>query len=215
MGMAGCDGLIGGHETAEAFLIHSSVAMGDDFKCDIIDAWQTGGWAIAQPRQFSAVAFGQVPLGHANLFFDQIEIIQQPFPGRCDASAPLHCLSHQIADFQQDGFTLGQSSEKLIRFMVRAHRVQSREDLAMLFHLLGAKQLRPQWGFIASILLCRAVSPDLVRQPAPAIKETCGGHFQIRGSLRSRSRRGLRAKAGTSRAAVAWGINKCGLRSRR
>ena len=31
-------------------------------------------------RQLPAVPLGQVSLGHANLLFDEIEVIEQPFP---------------------------------------------------------------------------------------------------------------------------------------
>ena len=69
----------------------------------------------SEPRQLPAVPFGQVSLGHANLFFDQIEVIQQPFSGRRNAAVRLHRLCHQIANFDQDRFILGQPRQKLIR----------------------------------------------------------------------------------------------------
>ncbi len=74
--------LVGGYETAETFRIDPSIAVRDRLQRDVIHARKPGRWAVQQARQFPAVTLGQVSLGRANLFFDQIEVVEQPFPGR-------------------------------------------------------------------------------------------------------------------------------------
>jgi hypothetical protein len=56
-----------------------------------------------------------VSLGRADLFFDQVEVIEQPFLGWCD---PLVCRNRrreQIADFNQNMFVVSQPRQKPVR----------------------------------------------------------------------------------------------------
>jgi hypothetical protein len=64
--------------------------MGDDLQREVIDARQSGGWSLEQARQLPAVALGEMSLGGADLIFDQIKIVEQPFAGRRDpGSGPI------------------------------------------------------------------------------------------------------------------------------
>ena len=204
--LQGRDRLIGRDETAETFRVHPSVAMRDDFKRDVVDPGQAGRWTVAQPGQFAAIPFGQVPPGQANLFFDQVEVIEQPFSGRCDASTSLHRLGHQIPHIQQDGFILSQSSEQRVGLVLGTDGMQPREGLAMLLHLLGTEELRSQRQLITGIGHGRRLSAQASGQLTPACKNICAAHLQIRDSLRSRSRRwsaGYRQRTGPSRTVLA------------
>ena len=80
------DGLVGRDKTGKAIHIQSAVAMRDRLERDVIDAWKAGRRAVHQSRESAAVAFRQMPLGSANLFFDEIKVIEKPFAGRCDAA---------------------------------------------------------------------------------------------------------------------------------
>ena len=60
--LQGGDGLVGGDEAAENFRIHPPIAVRDRLQRDVIDARQTGRWAVHQARQFPAVPFGKCRL---------------------------------------------------------------------------------------------------------------------------------------------------------
>src|SRR4030067_270563 len=59
-----------------------SIAWRDRLQGDVVHARKSGRWAGKQSRQFPAVPLRQVSPGRANLFFDQVEVVEQPFPGR-------------------------------------------------------------------------------------------------------------------------------------
>lgn len=61
----------------------------------------------------------------------------------------------QFAGLQHNVFILGQAREQLIRRALCAKTVRGRQGLAMLFHLVGAKQLRAQRWRIADGLQSR------------------------------------------------------------
>jgi hypothetical protein len=44
-----------------------------------------------------------MPLGGANLFFDQIKVVEQPFPRRGNPAVCLDRLNQQVANFNEDG----------------------------------------------------------------------------------------------------------------
>ena len=79
----------------------------------------------SKARQFPAVPLGQVSLGHANLFFDQIEVVEQPFPGRRNPAVRLYRLCQQIADSDQDVFILGQPRSSWSEPVLRTQLVQA------------------------------------------------------------------------------------------
>ena len=149
--LEGGDRLVGGDETAEAFRIDPSVAVRDRFERDVVHARKPGRWAVRQARQLPAVPLGQVSLGRADLLFDQIEIIEQPFAGRRDPAVRLDRLCQQIADSDQDVFILSQPAQQLVRSAVRAQLVQASQGLAVLLHLIGAEELRTQRWLAAGV----------------------------------------------------------------
>jgi hypothetical protein len=53
-----------------------------------------------------------VSLGRANLLFDEIEIVEQPFPGRRDPAVRLDRGRQQVAGLDQDRLVLGQPLQK-------------------------------------------------------------------------------------------------------
>ena len=83
-------------------------------------------------------------LGRANLFFDQIEVVEQPFPGRRNPAVRLDRRRQQIAGSDQDAFVLRQPRQQLVRSASRTQRVRFRQGLAMLLHLVAAEQFRSQ-----------------------------------------------------------------------
>jgi hypothetical protein len=98
--------------------------------------------------------------GRANLFFDQIEVVEQPFPGRRNPTIRHDRLHQQAAGSGQDAFILGQSRQELIRRISRAQFVQARQGPAMLLHLIAAEQFRSQRWLADGVLFCQTVSAE-------------------------------------------------------
>ena len=135
MGMAhkfaqlqGGDRLVGRDETAETFRIHPAIAVRDRLQRDVVHARKPGRRAVQQARQLPAVTLRQVSPGRANLFFDQIEVVEQPFPGRRNPAVGLDRLCQQLADFQQEIFILGQPRQKSVPRTSRLQLVRTRKE---------------------------------------------------------------------------------------
>src|SRR5688500_13695010 len=95
--------------------------------------------------------------GHANLFFDEIEVIEQPFTGGRNPAGRLHRLRQQIANSDEDVFVLRQPTQKLVWSLVRTQPMQTGQDLAVLLHLINAEELRTQRWLAAGVLFCQVV----------------------------------------------------------
>jgi len=105
-----------------------------------------------------------VSLGRANLFFDQIEVVEQPFRGRRNPAVRLDRLRQQIAGSNQDAFILSQPAQKPVRSASHIQPVRARQNLAMLLHLVAAEEFRSQRWLVAGVLLAQAVSAETCPQ---------------------------------------------------
>ena len=161
------DGLVGGHEAAETLGIHAPVAVRDRLQRDVVYARKPGRRPGRQARQFPAVAFRQVSPGRADLLFDQVEVVEQPFPGRRNRALRLDRCSEQIEGTDQDAFVLRQPREEPVRNAFQSQTVRARQGLAMALHLLAAEQLRAQRLFVAGETISRCDSP----QPHPKARQ--------------------------------------------
>ncbi len=79
--------LIGGDKSTERCRINLRIHMRNQFEHDVIDARQSGARAVQEAGQLPAVVTGQMPLGHLDLLFDQVKVVEQPFGGGSDAPA--------------------------------------------------------------------------------------------------------------------------------
>ena len=147
----GSDGLVCRHEAAKAVLVYAAVAVRDGLQGEVIHTGQAGRWAIRQARQFPAVASRQVALGCADLFFDQVEVVQEPFTGRGDAAVRADRGREEIARPDQYGFVRGQPWQQLVCSAPGSQFVGGGQRLAMLLHLIGAEQLRSQRRLFVSV----------------------------------------------------------------
>src|SRR6185503_9344057 len=96
------------------------VAVRDGLEGDVVDARQAGRRAREQARQLAAVCLGEVALGGADLLFDQMEVVEQPFPGRRDPAARRDGRLQELAGGNQDTFVPGQAREELVAAAARA-----------------------------------------------------------------------------------------------
>ncbi len=165
----GGDRLIGRDETVEVLGVDPTIAVGDDLQGKVIDARQSGGWSLEQARQLPAVALGEMSLGGADLIFDQIKIVEQPFAGRRDPTVLRDGGHEQSADADQDGFILGQASEQAVRRMSGHQGMRIGQALAVLFHLHGTEELRAQRRLVAD----RRFDRTLTGKPSPELNAGC------------------------------------------
>ncbi|MCY1465249.1 hypothetical protein D9M71_833700 [compost metagenome] len=76
--------------------------MSNGLQGDVVDPRQAGRRAFGQAGQLAAIAVGQVGPGGTDVFFDQVEVVQQPFRRRGGASAgKLYGLERRAAAFEQ------------------------------------------------------------------------------------------------------------------
>ena len=146
--------LVGGHETRQAFGVDPAVPVGDRLEREVVHTRQAGRRAVREPRQFAAVPLGQVPPGRANLLLDEVEVVEEPLGCRCDASVRRDRLGQQVADFDQDAIVLREPRQQPVR-VARRQTVREREVPAVLLHLIGAEQLRPQRRLLADVFRVR------------------------------------------------------------
>ena len=83
--VSGSIDLVRRDEPAEGLGVHAPVAMRDHLQREVIDARQCTRGSLCKARKSLAVTLGQVLPGRADLFFDQVEIVEQPFAGRRNA----------------------------------------------------------------------------------------------------------------------------------
>lgn len=140
---------------------------------------KTGRWTIQQSRQFPAVTLWQVSSGRANLIFNKIEVIEQPFPGRRNTAGCLNSLSQEIADFEQHAFIISQPRQKPVLCMFQPQLVLTRQGLAMLLHLITAEQFRPQRRLSDGTLLYPAVSAEPRPQMGQVPQDAFAAYLQV------------------------------------
>ena len=150
--------LVGSHEAAQGFGIDAAIAMRDRLEGDVIDARLPGRRPVRQARQLAAVAFGQMPLGGADLLFDQVEIVEQPLAGRRDPALLAGHGSQQLADADQLAFVRGQTPEQAVPFVTGSQPVRRRQRLAVLRHLIGTVQFGTQRCVLAGQRPCPSVA---------------------------------------------------------
>ena len=86
----------------------------------------------------------------ADLLFDDIEIVEQPFPSRSHAPLFLDVFRQQAVYVPQHPLVFGQARQKTIVRACVCDLVHSGKDLAMLLHLRDAEKLRPEGEFLGN-----------------------------------------------------------------
>ena len=143
-----CRALIGGDEAREIFDGEAAVAVCDGFQRDVVHAGKSGRRAARQARQFPAIAFRQMTLREPYLFFDQVEIIEQPFAGRRYRPVRIDGLHEQSANVDEQGSVFRQARQQQIRSAGSRDAVVFAECFAVLFELIAAEQFRSQRLFL-------------------------------------------------------------------
>ena len=153
--------------------------MRDRFERKIVDTRKLGRGPLRQPGKLAAVPLGQVPLGRADLLFDQVEIVEQPFRGGRDAAIGRDRCRQQAANFDQDAFVLGQPCQQLVGRATRRQPVRDREVLAVLLHLIGAEQLRSQRRLFHGVFPGGLGAAEACRDIEQSLKNRSPAHVQF------------------------------------
>lgn len=85
-----------------------------------------------------------MPLRGANLFFDQIEVIQQPFCRGRHLPSGLDRLRQLIARIDDDVFIFGETRQQQVASTLGIEFVSVGQDAPVLLHLQDAEQLGAQ-----------------------------------------------------------------------
>ncbi|MNS70210.1 hypothetical protein D3C72_1035510 [compost metagenome] len=139
--------LVGSHEGGYAHGINARVAVRDHLQRNVVHPGQALGRTAGQFRQAAAVALGQMALGQADLLFDQVEVVQQPFVGGGELAVLLHGFDQQRAGFAQQGLVFIQARQQLVLRAECAQHVRLGQRPAVRFHLHGVEQFRAQRRF--------------------------------------------------------------------
>ena len=111
-----------------------------------------------------------MPLGGADLLFNQIEVVEQPFRRRGHPAIGGDGRGQQPAHVDQSALVGCQASQKVVRTMPVRQLVRRSKSLAMLFHLVGAEQLRSQRG----LLVARGTCPLAAAKPRLQLLQVAG-----------------------------------------
>lgn len=115
--------------------------MRDGLDRQVVDPRQALRSADGEARQLTAVARRKRLVRGADLFFDQIEIVEQPFPGWRNALPRGDGDGEQAAGIEQCFLGAVQTQQQTVVLASEAQNVCSRQDLAMGGHLLAVQQL--------------------------------------------------------------------------
>jgi len=71
--------LVGCDKSVHAFRISATVCMCDQFQGNRVDPWLIGMLPLGKARKTGAVVRGQQSPRRSNLFFNEIEVVEQPY----------------------------------------------------------------------------------------------------------------------------------------
>ena len=133
--------LIGTHEKTQRIRIEPAVAMGDVAPSQSEHTGIADERAVRELRQLAVETRRQILANLADLLFDEVIIIQQPFGGRCDRSAFADRRPDRPIGGEQNGLVLFQSCAEgtPCRTPLR-HPLGSRETGSMLLEALAAEK---------------------------------------------------------------------------
>ena len=140
--------LVGRDEAAQRAAAYLPVAMRHGLQGEGINAWLAGGLAVGriqrEPRQFKAVAAGQVAARGADFFLDEVEVVEQPFCCWREAALGVGSRGKAFAQVDQNPLVGSQSVEQLVGQPGIRHHMRRRQPLAILGHLVGAEEFSAQ-----------------------------------------------------------------------
>ncbi len=166
------DRLVGSDKPGHAFRVDTAVAVRDRLERQVVDARQARGGPFRETRQFSAEALRQVPLGGPDLLVDQVTVVEQPLRGRDDAPAGGDRCGELAVYFGQHRLVGRETRQQAIARVFNTKPMRDREMPTVLFHLLGAEELRAQRRFDLRVTGNPAGATGACARTAPPVRET-------------------------------------------
>ena len=128
-------GLISRDQRGQTLGCDSSIDVRDQFLDDVVNARQSGEWPGGELRKLCTIVFRQMPVRRANLLFDQVEIVQQPFLGRRDAHLGFDGRADKLVPLLEDRLVFLKPVEKTVRPGMWRQHVTCGQRLGMPFQL--------------------------------------------------------------------------------
>ena len=142
--------LVGAHEAAQHLGIEVAVGVGDEGPGQAEHPRISGERSVGQLRQLPIVAGRQGGADFANLPFDEVIVVDQPFGRRRDGAALIDRAGDHAVGMRADTAPL--SASRPAKWMApgrpRRDRLRDREASRVLFEALDAEQLCAN-GFLA------------------------------------------------------------------
>jgi len=113
------------------------------------DLWQTREGTRRELGKLSIISSRQIGADVADLLFDHMEIVDQPFCGRCDRRARRHRRGDVMIGVDQHSFILRQpSGEDIASTWRRQQHLRRSQAAGMLLKALDAEQVFADRPFI-------------------------------------------------------------------
>ena len=104
--------LIGAYEAAQHISVEMAIGVGDKSPGEAEHAGISCERAICQLRQLPIIAWRQSGADFADLPFDQIVIVDQPFGSRGNRAALIDCFGDRAVGVEQNGSIIGEPAAR-------------------------------------------------------------------------------------------------------
>ena len=140
--------LVGAHEPTKHLRVKPAVGMGDKRPGQPKDARITLEVTLCELRQFSVIAGRQVIMDLAQLFVDDVVIVDQPLGRRCDGALLTDCLGSCTIRFEQHSAVVEHARQQRTT-LARSRRdaLSHSEAFAVLLETLAAEEFGPNRFF--------------------------------------------------------------------
>ena len=142
------DALVSTHEAAQYFRVKPAVGVGNKRPRQTIDAGKSLEWTVGQLGQASIVTGWKVVMNFAQLFVDNVVIVDEPFRRRRDGALLTHRPGNGAIRFKQHAAIVDHARQErtpLARSL--RHTLRQCEGFGVLLETLGAEQFGPNGIF--------------------------------------------------------------------
>ena len=121
------------HEKRQQLRVEAAVGMGHQCPGNAINAGIARQHTFGQLGQFPIITFGQVDVDIADLLFDHMKIIQEPFRRRRDGMLLMYRLGNVFIGIEQHPAILAHPRDQISSFLTATDLLRFRQTHCMLF----------------------------------------------------------------------------------
>jgi hypothetical protein len=132
--------LIGRNKASQILGVDLPINMGDKFKHDIIHAWRETGMALNQGKFFTITSW-KIVTDDLDLFFDQIEVVEQPLSRGRNALSSFNSIADELVTMPKNPFVLRKPLMKEVSTTSLSFSMLQGKSLGMILQLANAEQL--------------------------------------------------------------------------